>query len=91
MSARIVEPVVVSPDNKNVYVRQGDGLLVYDRNETTGLLTAKPGAAGCWTEVAIAGCTDSFGLTGNGFENQEYCNETLKPAAGPYAYRNTEM
>ncbi len=60
--------VVVSPDNKNVYVRQGDGLLVYDRNETTGLLTAKPGAAGCWTEAAIAGCTDSFGLTGNGFE-----------------------
>ncbi len=36
-------------------------------------------------------CTEMNNCTGNGFENPEYCVNTLKPAAGPYAYRNTEM
>ncbi len=77
--AAAVYAVVVSPDSKNVYVRQAGGLLVYDRNPTTGALTLKPGASGCLSELAVAGCTDSFGLTGNGFEMS-------LPADGQYLY-----
>ncbi len=41
--------------------------------------------------LALGACTEMNNCTGNGFENPEYCTSTLKPAAGPYAYRNTEM
>jgi hypothetical protein len=37
---------------------------------------------------AVSACTHMNNCTGNGFENPEYCKETLKPNAGPYAYHN---
>ena len=39
----------------------------------------------------VGACTEMNNCSGNGFENPEYCIETLKPNAGPYAYRNTKM
>ena len=60
--------VVVSPDGRNVYVRGGSRLLVFDRNTATGGLTVKPGVDGCFSETPVAGCTDAVGLANNSFE-----------------------
>ena len=63
-----VDAVVVSPDSLNVYVRSQDRLLALDRSLTTGALTIKPGAAGCFTEALTPSCTDSVGLLADGYE-----------------------
>jgi hypothetical protein len=59
--------VTVSPDNQSVYAKTSNGLAVFDRNTTTGALTQKPGAAGCFTEATVAGCTKSVGLAGDDY------------------------
>ena len=63
-----VDAVVVSPDSLNVYVRSQDRLLALDRSLTTGALTIKAGAAGCFTEAITPSCTDSVGLLADGYE-----------------------
>lgn len=70
--------VTVSPDGRSVYVA-GEALFlgndgsvtIFDRDTTTGALTAKPGLAGCisddgqWSTDAGAGpCVDGRGLLG---------------------------
>ena len=63
-----VQAVVVSPEGNQVYARPENGLLVFDRNPSTSTLTVKAGALGCLRETATAGCTDSYGLGGRGYE-----------------------
>ena len=69
--------VVIAPDGRNVYVTSGDaqGVAVFDRNRTTGLLEQKQGQAGCVTETGrslasdpgTAGeCADGTALGGAG-------------------------
>lgn len=53
--------IVVSPDDKNVYVASSGGggagaVAVFDRNLTTGKLSQKPGADGCVSADAMAPC-----------------------------------
>jgi hypothetical protein len=40
--------------------------------------------------LALGGCTEMNNCTGNGFENPDYCLNTLHPNAGPYAYHHPE-
>ena len=40
--------------------------------------------------LALGGCTTMNNCTGNGFENPDYCTNTLHPNAGPYAFHNAE-
>lgn len=40
--------LLLSPDGKHLYANGGDGITVFDRNTTTGALTRKAGAAGCY-------------------------------------------
>jgi hypothetical protein len=42
------------------------------------------------TLLLLGACTSMNNCTGNGFENPEYCTETLHPNAGPYAFRNSD-
>lgn len=50
--------VVVSPDGKNVYaVAAAQGVLVFDRDTTTGNLTQKPAPNACWSGFAACNAT----------------------------------
>jgi len=62
--------VVVSSDNRSVYVRTFSGLLVFDRDPDTGTLAQKAGVAGCLDENAMPGCLDTFGLSFGSDVNQ---------------------
>jgi DNA-binding beta-propeller fold protein YncE len=48
---------VLSGDQKNIYELGGVTLAVFDRNTTTGVLTQKAGAAGCFGAAPADGCT----------------------------------
>ena len=54
-----VVDVQVSPDGRNAYAlgTASDALVVFDRNATTGALTIKSGAAGCFANAALGACT----------------------------------
>ncbi len=57
--------VVVSPDGRNVYVgaRLSQAVLIFDRDPATGVLTQKPGTAGCISETGSGGaCQDGVAL-----------------------------
>jgi hypothetical protein len=60
--------LAVSPDNRNVYVKTSDGLVVLDRAASTLVLTQKPGQAGCFTEAVVPNCTKVVGLSGAAFK-----------------------
>ena len=51
--------VTISPDGLNAYVASlnWNMLLAFDRSTTTGALTLKSGAAGCFANAAMAPCT----------------------------------
>ena len=51
--------IVVSPDSRNAYLtaRSSDSLAVFDRNATTGVLTLKSGADGCFSNATLGSCT----------------------------------
>jgi len=51
--------LVVSPDSRNAYLtgRYSDSLAVFDRNATTGALTLKSGADGCFANATLGACT----------------------------------
>jgi len=42
------------------------------------------------TLLATGACTTMNNCSGNGYDNPEYCVNTLKPNAGPYEYHNTD-
>jgi len=56
--------VAVSPDGKTAYgVAFSTSVVVsFDRDPATGRLTPKPGASGCVTDAATAGCIDGRAL-----------------------------
>jgi DNA-binding beta-propeller fold protein YncE len=58
--------VVVSPDNRNVYVGSftSDAVAVFNRNRSTGSIKQMAGSLGCFVETATAGCTTARGLKG---------------------------
>ena len=51
--------VQVSPDGKNAYAvaTSSNALVVFDRNTTTGALTIKTGASGCFANATTGSCT----------------------------------
>ena len=51
--------VQVSPDGKNAYAvaTTSNALVVFDRNTTTGALTIKSGANGCFANATMGSCT----------------------------------
>ncbi len=49
-------PVLVSADNRNVYVGAGGGVVVFRRSSIAGALSQLPGAQGCVVEPASSGC-----------------------------------
>jgi len=61
--------VAVSADGRSVYVvgvgRGGGAVVVFDRDERTGVLTQKRGPAGCVVDAleGVAGCTTAEGLS----------------------------
>lgn len=48
----------ISPDGKHLYVAFGEGLGIYDINQTTGAITAKGGQAGCIAQGTFGECAD---------------------------------
>jgi hypothetical protein len=54
-----VVSVQVSPDGKNAYAvaTSSNALIVFDRNTTTGALTIKSGASGCFANATTGSCT----------------------------------
>jgi DNA-binding beta-propeller fold protein YncE len=68
--------VVVSPERESVsvYLKTFAGLVVFDRDTTTGELTQKAGAAGCFHETTLAPCTLAKGL---GFEGYRLALDPL--------------
>ena len=56
--------VVISPDGLNAYIASFNWnmLLAFDRSTTTGALTLKSGAAGCFSDAAMAPCTTTTNL-----------------------------
>ncbi|MCX6412341.1 MAG: IPT/TIG domain-containing protein, partial [Actinobacteria bacterium] len=56
--------VVISPDGLNAYIASFNWnmLLAFDRSTTTGALTLKSGAAGCFADAAMAPCTTTANL-----------------------------
>lgn len=65
----VPEAIGISPDGKNVYVGSRErAVTVFDRNPTTGLLTQKPGTAGCWVgpTAAQTDCQVGEGIDSNG-------------------------
>ncbi|MGI9187113.1 MAG: hypothetical protein ACR2J9_06285, partial [Gaiellales bacterium] len=51
--------LAMSPDGRNAYLnaRFSNSLAVFDRDTTTGALTLKSGAAGCFANAALGTCT----------------------------------
>jgi DNA-binding beta-propeller fold protein YncE len=60
------EGIAVSPDGTNVYVAAfGTGAIaVLDRSRETGVVTQKPGAAGCLAAPKMPGCSPGRALRG---------------------------
>src|SRR5215216_711063 len=58
----------VSPDGRSVYARGANQLIVFDRDPASGLLTQKPGFAGCFIEEGAASCSGAVGIAGTGLE-----------------------
>ena len=64
--------LAVSPDSKNVYLASGDGIAIFSRNATTGVLTQTGDASGCVTEEGkgahpiyrLGECEDGRALAG---------------------------
>ena len=56
--------VAISPDGLSAYATAPvwNMLLAFNRDSTTGALTLKSGAAGCFTSVSMAPCTTTTGL-----------------------------
>ena len=56
--------VVISPDGLSAYIASFNWnmLLAFDRSTTTGALTLKSGAAGCFADAAMAPCTTTANL-----------------------------
>ena len=56
--------VAISPDGLSAYVASFNWnmLLAFDRSTTTGALTLKSGAAGCFSDAAMAPCTTTTNL-----------------------------
>lgn len=52
-------PLAVSPDGNQLYLgaRFSDSLVIFDRDAASGALTLRPGAAGCFSKVALGSCT----------------------------------
>ncbi len=57
--------IAVSPDNQNVYLSSSawNTLYVFDRSATTGALTLKSGASGCFSSTILTPCTTTANLT----------------------------
>ncbi len=57
--------IVVSPDNQNVYLSSSawNTLYVFGRSATTGALTLKSGASGCFSSTILTPCTTTANLT----------------------------
>jgi DNA-binding beta-propeller fold protein YncE len=60
--------LVVSPDDKNLYVASSGGggpgaLAIFDRNLANGKLTQKAGADGCVSSDAVSPCAAAVGLS----------------------------
>ena len=51
--------LAISPDGRNAYLnaRYSESLAVFDRDATTGALTLKTGAAGCFANGTLNACT----------------------------------
>jgi fibronectin-binding autotransporter adhesin len=60
------EGIAVSPDGTNVYVAafKSAAIAVLDRSRETGIVTQKPGAAGCLTAPKTPGCAPGRALRG---------------------------
>jgi hypothetical protein len=60
--------IAISPDGKNLYVpsRGRSALAVFNRNATTGALTQKTGALGCYTSDSTIASNDNCTLVGTG-------------------------
>ncbi|HET6998976.1 MAG TPA: beta-propeller fold lactonase family protein [Solirubrobacterales bacterium] len=60
------EGLAVSPDGTNVYVAsfRSGAIAVLDRSRETGVVTQKPGAAGCLTAPKTPGCAPGRALRG---------------------------
>ncbi len=60
------EGIAVSPDGTNVYVAafESGAIAVLDRSRETGIVTQKPGAAGCLTAPKTPGCAPGRALRG---------------------------
>jgi len=58
----------VSPDGRSVYARGTNRLIVFDRDPASGLLTQKPGFAGCFMEEGAASCSGAVGIAGSALE-----------------------
>jgi WD40 repeat protein len=63
-----VYTVVVSKDGQSVYTRGGGTFGAFQRNTGNGTLIPEPDGEDCFSETAVAGCTDTYGLAGNAFE-----------------------
>lgn len=52
-------PLALSPDGNQLYLgaRFSDSLVIFDRDAASGALTLRPGAAGCFSKVALGPCT----------------------------------
>ena len=58
--------LAASPDGRNVYVTSNESgaVVVFDRDPATGVLTQKPGTAGCISETGTGGaCQDGTAST----------------------------
>jgi DNA-binding beta-propeller fold protein YncE len=65
----VPEAIGISPDGKNIYVNSRErAVTVFDRDQTTGLLTQKAGVAGCWVgpTSAQADCQVGEGIDSAG-------------------------
>ena len=60
--------IAMSPDGKNLYVpsRGRSAIAVFSRNTTTGALTQRPGALGCYTSNGTVATQDGCTLVGAG-------------------------
>jgi sugar lactone lactonase YvrE len=56
--------VLVSPDQKNVYVASDNAVATFKRNTTTGAITEPSGTAGCVSDDGSGPCADGRGLSG---------------------------
>jgi len=55
----LVNDIKISPDGKNAYAiaTSSNAIVAFDRNATTGALTLKTGAAGCFANASLGSCT----------------------------------